>query len=183
MSERSLFDQEEPPAAPLPFEVLVQRSEALLDDLVQGFPIGYRPILVWRNLRVSAGLARYHERTIVLSRLILTDFERLDLTLKHEYAHLMAVARHGRKAANHGPLWQAAMRELGQKPTVRHNYEVERNAKRQQVAYRCRGCGALITRSKRLPKGRKYVHAVCGGALRLESIARTKTEPQSEISA
>lgn len=170
MSERSLFDLEDPPAAPPTLEALVQRSEELLQDLVQGFPIGYCPTLVWKSLRVSAGLARYQDRTIVLSRNILTDFDRLNLTLKHEYAHLMAVARHGRKAANHGPYWQMAMRELGLEPIVRHSYEVERNAKRQQVGYRCRGCGALITRSKRLPKGRKYVHAVCGGALRLESV-------------
>lgn len=171
-SERTLFDLEESSASPVDFRVLVERSVELLESLCRDFPIGYRPRLVWKNLRVSAGLARYQDQTIVLSAMILTDFERMEGTLKHEYAHLMAVARHGRKAANHGPFWQAAMRELGCEPVVRHSYEVQRNLPRQQVGYLCKKCGAMITRSKRLPRGRKYVHADCGGALKLESVAQ-----------
>lgn len=167
MTERTLFDFEEP----LDFPALAARSEQLLASLCQGFPIGYEPRVVWKNLRVSAGIARYQDQTIVLSRALLTTADRMELTLKHEYAHLMAVARHGRKAANHGVFWQSAMRELGCEPTVRHSYEVQRNSKRQRVGYRCKGCGELITRSKRLPRGRKYVHTVCGGALRLEFVA------------
>lgn len=170
MSERNLFDWEDSDAPAPTFEALLRRSESVLEELVRDYPIGYFPRLVWKNLRVSAGLARYHDKTIVLSARILTTFERLERTLKHEYAHLMAVARHGRKAANHGPHWQAAMIELGCEPVVRHTYEVQRNERRQEVGYRCKGCGTLVTRTKRLPRGRKYVHAFCGGALQLEYV-------------
>lgn len=88
-------------------------------------------------------------------------------TLLHEYAHLLAVARHGNKAGNHGPAWQKAMRDLGREPIVRHTYEVERNARRQQVIYKCTKCSKEFARGRKLPRGRKYLHAACGGPIRL----------------
>ncbi len=145
-------------------------AEAILADLCRTFPLGFVPTLVWKNLRVSAGIARYREREIVLSRRLLIDAERLESTLKHEYAHHMAVARHGRKAAGHGPYWQTAMRDLGLEPQVRHTYAVERNASRQEVGYRCKRCGVLITRGRRLNRRRKYYHSLCGGPLKLEYV-------------
>jgi predicted SprT family Zn-dependent metalloprotease len=160
---------------------LVPFADRLLDELCERFPIGYRPVLVWKRLRVSAGIAKYRERTIVLSRTILTDRERLDTTLKHEYAHLLAVARHGRKAAGHGPHWQAAMSDLGLEPAVRHQYEVVRNAKRQEVGYRCRRCGALITRGRRLNGRRRYVHSLCGGPLKLEFVRQAQELPENPV--
>lgn len=149
---------------------LETRAYALLGELCLRHPCGFVPAVVWKNLRVSAGIAKYRERQIVLSRLLLVDEARLDSTLKHEYAHHLAVARHGRRAAGHGPHWQAAMRELGLEPKVRHDYPVERNAPRQEVGYRCRRCGALITRTRRLNRRRKYFHSLCGGPLKLEYV-------------
>jgi predicted SprT family Zn-dependent metalloprotease len=152
-------------------EVLPAYAAQLLAQLCARHPIGYVPKLIWKNLRVSAGMAYYRQGAIGLSRLILTDQERVRATLIHEYAHLLAVARHGRRAANHGPFWQAAMRELGEEPTVRHTYEVARNQPRQSVSYTCVRCGAVLQRSRRLPRTRKYVHAACGGPVRLTSVA------------
>lgn len=165
----------------MPTAALFAFAERLLGDLSRDHPIGYAPRLVWKNLRVSAGIAKYRERTIVLSKRLLTDEVRLASTLKHEYAHLLAVARHGRKAAGHGPLWQAAMRELGEEPKVRHDYEVERNASRQEVGYRCRKCGALITRGRRLNRRRHYVHSLCGGPLKLEFVRAAPVAPPSSL--
>ena len=145
-------------------------SHELLDRLCAAHPIGEAPRLVWKNLRVSAGIAKYRPPTIVLSRILLTDGERMESTLRHEYAHLLAVHRHGKRAAGHGRWWQEAMRELGCEPRVRHDYEVERNGRRQEVGYRCKRCGALITRGRRLTKGRSYYHVPCGGALKLEFV-------------
>lgn len=134
------------------------------------FPLPKRPTLVWKNLRVSAGIARYRTWSISLSRILLNTEERLENTLAHEYAHLLAVHRHGPKAGNHGPHWKEAMRDLGYEPTVRHSYEVERNERRQQAVYQCTRCGAMIPRARRLPKGRTYVHAACGGAVKLKFV-------------
>ncbi len=126
-------------------------------------------------MRVSAGMAYYRTGVIGLSSKILDTEEKVRSTLVHEYAHLLAVDRHGRKAASHGPIWRQTMIELGAEPTVRHRYEVERNQPRQKVEYRCVKCGKLIERSRRLPKRRRYVHATCGGNLRLHAVEKITT--------
>lgn len=156
-------------AAP-PIVDLGRYAESILDKAVIEHPIGYRPKLEWRRYRVTAGCAFYKLGVIALSSVLITDEERLRTTLLHEYAHLMAYARFGRRGANHGPAWQAAMRELGLEPIVRHRYEAKRNAPRQEVGYRCKRCGQVLVRRRRLPKRRKYVHASCGGSLELEFV-------------
>lgn len=156
---------------------LEEQAEATLEKLCRDHPLGYRPRLVWKNLRVTAGIARYMEQEIVLSRTLLMDETRMISTLKHEYAHLLAVARHGRKAAGHGPRWKQAMRELGEEPTVRHCFEVERNSRRQEVGYQCKRCGTILVRHRRLPRGRRYYHVNCGGSLKLEYV---RALPDSE---
>lgn len=138
----------------------------LLEQLLSTFPLR-RPLAIhWRNLRVTAGIAYHRDNRIALSRLVLTDLERLDETVRHEYAHLLAVVRHGPSAAGHTPEWRQAMLDLGLEPRVHHTYEVRRNRPRQQVAYRCQRCGCLILRRRRLPRRRRYVHAGCGGQVR-----------------
>ena len=149
-------------------------ADQLLIRLCEQFPLGYKPKLTWKKLRVTAGLAYYHRGEIALSSLLLIDEERLDSTLRHEYAHLLAVKRHGRKAAGHGPHWRVAMVELGLEPKVQHNYPVQRNSTQQKVVYRCLKCGSKLDRARRLPRRRKYVHARCGGALKLEAIERVE---------
>ncbi|MGV3618095.1 MAG: SprT-like domain-containing protein [Fimbriimonas sp.] len=150
---------------------LLATAEEELARLCALFPLGYVPELQWRPYRVTAGMAYYRLHAIGLSTRVLKDEAAVRETLGHEYAHLLAVARHGTKAANHGPLWQRAMIDLGLEPKVRHTYDVERNRPRQRVTYRCLGCGASIVRSRRLPTKRRYVHVPCGGDLRLESVA------------
>lgn len=160
--------RKEPPVAP----ELRATAERELARLIAAFPMNYVPSLQWKAYRVTAGMAYYRKGVIGLSTLVLKDEAAVRETLGHEYAHLLAVARHGPKAANHGPLWQRAMRDLGLEPKVRHNYDVERNSPRQTVTYRCLGCGASIERARRLPSRRRYVHARCGGDLRLESVTK-----------
>lgn len=147
-------------------------AQRLLSQLSQDFPMGYVPKLTWKSLRVTAGIAYYKRGEIALSRLVLDTEERLRITLTHEYAHLLAVHRHGQKGAGHGRHWQQAMRDLGLEPIVKHDYPVQRNATRQKVVYQCVKCGVKLNRARRLPKRRKYVHARCGGGLRLESVER-----------
>jgi len=157
-------------------EGLNLRAQEVLDDLCARFPMGYRPRLTWKRLRVSAGIARYAEGEIVLSSTILASAEAMEDTLVHEYGHLLAVHRHGRRAAGHGRAWKEAMRDLGASGTVRHSYSVKRNARRQEVGYLCVKCGRVLIRSRKLPRGKRYAHAGCGGPLRL-SFVRAATSP------
>lgn len=140
-------------------------AERRLGELAITHPIGYTPELEWRSLRVTAGLADFRRRAIILSSILITDSERLESTLLHEYAHLMAFARHGRRGGGHGAAWRTAMLELGRQPTVTHSYAVERNVPRQAVAYRCQACGAEFVRRRKLCSRFAYRHVGCGGRL------------------
>jgi SprT protein len=157
-------------------------AEALLADLMCQAPLKRRPKIEWRSYRVTAGVAYYRAGVIGLSKLVLKTPEQLSTTLIHEYAHLLAYERHGRAGAGHGVLWKSVMIELGQDPRRTHNYEVQRNQPRQEVGYRCIRCGITVVRKRRLPKGRRYVHARCGGDLRLSYVrdASIKFEEKSE---
>lgn len=155
-----------------PSPELLAAAESCLADLMARHPLPYAPRIEWRNYRVTAGMAYYRIGVIGLSYHVLTTPGMVVDTLTHEYAHLLAVARHGVRAAGHGPAWRQAMRDLGQEPKVRHNYEVVRNERRQRVTYRCLKCGKQFDRPRRLPQHRKYVHASCGGDLRLVSVTR-----------
>ncbi len=146
-------------------------AELLLAELASGFPVGYSPILRWRNLRVSAGLAHFREGAISLSIPLLDSKVRLEATLRHEYAHLLAYSRCGAAGRGHGAAWRLAMSDLGVAAEVRHRFDVRRNASRQVVIYRCDRCEAVIERKRRLPRGRLYLHVDCGGSIRLARIA------------
>ncbi len=148
-------------------------ADEILDKLMSEFPLRSRPEIVWKPLRVTAGIAYYRVNRIGLSSLLLTTEERLRTTLIHEYAHLLAVQRHGPLAASHGACWKQAMHDLGATPERTHRYEVQRNNAQQQVTYQCKRCGAKIVRARRLSKKRKYVHANCGGRISLLSVERT----------
>lgn len=145
---------------------LPQSAEFILAELSASHPLGYVPQIVWRGYRVSAGMAYYRIGAIGLSRTVITTEQQLRDTLVHEYAHLLAYHRHGKKGVGHGPPWKQAMVDLGAPPKVRHNYEVQRNERRQEVAYQCQKCGALLMRSRKLPKRRRYIHNNCGGPIK-----------------
>jgi len=153
-----------------PSPEMIALAQRELDRLCAEFPMGYRPSLEWRPFRTTAGMAYYRRKAIGLGASVLTTPERLIDTLIHEYAHLLAYARHGQAGRGHGAGWQRAMIDLGVEPRVRHTYEVARNASRQVVTYRCVRCGSSIERRRRLPRGRKYVHAQCGGGLKLVGV-------------
>lgn len=153
-----------------PSPELGETARALLDRLAAEFPLSGAARLEWRRFRASAGRAHYEERLILLSSMLLTDVDRLERTLKHEYAHLLAFDRHGRAGAGHGAAWRRAMADLGLPPVVRHDYPTDRNQPRQAVTYRCQRCGSALIRKRRLPRRRMFVHASCGGSLQLESV-------------
>ena len=147
-------------------ESLRQVAAGLFDQLVRDYPLSYSPCLVWKKLRVSAGMAYPEQGQIALSTVVLRDEPAVRDTLIHEYAHLLAVDRYGRSGRGHGMHWRRTMEELGSKPVVRHRYDVVRNTARQRVLYRCAKCGHVIERTKRLPRRRRYAHVACGGEVK-----------------
>jgi len=154
----------------MPALALLNAAHDALREATAAFPLSYTPTVVWKGYRVTAGMAYYKIGVIGLSVHVLQTPEAVRETLLHEYAHLLAVQRQGLKAANHGEAWRQAMRDLGLPPIVRHQFSVERNVPRQEVTYLCRRCGKAIVRNRRLPKRRKYVHAGCGGDLKLQAV-------------
>jgi SprT protein len=156
---------------------LVAYAQRLLDQIAAEFALKEPARIEWRLYRVAAGKAYFHEGVIGLSSRLLDTEEKVRDTLIHEYAHLLAVDRHGRVAANHGPLWQRAMRDLGAEPTRTHSYEVEPPRQSKAVTYRCEKCHREIIRKRCLPRGRLFVHAQCGGSLRLIAEARIMNIP------
>ena len=154
------------------FQALREVADRRLKELTIQFPLGYQPQLVWKGYRVTAGMAYFRKGVIGLSFNVLKDETHVLDTLVHEYAHLLAVARYGVKAAGHGEPWRQAMRDLGQEPKVRHNYPVERNIPRQRVTYLCVKCGRSIFRARRLPRRKRYIHVNCGGDLKLAKVER-----------
>jgi SprT protein len=165
-----------PSAAPDPDLQAV--AGELLADLGRRFPLRTVPTLVWKRLRVSAGIAYYRRYEIALSAVVLVRADQVRETLTHEYAHLLAFERAGARGAGHGAEWRQAMRDLGLEPVVHHRYDVIRNRRRQEVGYVCERCGQAILRRRRLPRTRRYVHAGCGGGIQF-AYSRAVTDTAS----
>jgi len=140
-------------------------AEAILDQLLAVHPLGYRPQIVWRKMPVSAGKAYFLRGQIGLSTVLITDSLRLQDTLVHEFAHLLAYHRHGKAGTGHGQPWRQAMRDLGARPEVYHDYPVERRRMERNLSYKCRKCGVAFNRARPLKRGFKYTHIGCGGAI------------------
>ncbi|HRJ26868.1 MAG TPA: SprT-like domain-containing protein [Fimbriimonadaceae bacterium] len=154
----------------------VASALALLAHLEAEFPLKREVRLEWRRYRTTAGMADVVGYRIMLSQLLMTDADRLESTLRHEFAHLLACDRHGLRARGHGRAWQQAMRDLGQKPEVTHRYPVQRNQPRQQVRLRCQLCHAEFARSRKLPRRRRYLHVGCGGVIEMIDVAPVRPE-------
>jgi SprT protein len=152
---------------PVVIESLHLYAQELLEKTYLEFPIAFIPLLEWRRLRVTAGLAYFEQNKIALSAIVLVNTEQIHNTLLHEYAHLLAYHRAGRKGIGHGAVWRQAMIDLGLSPKIHHQYEVQRNESKNLVYYQCKRCGYSFSRKRKLARGRKYYHVSCGGLVQL----------------
>ena len=164
------------PSNPVVSEDHRAAAESALLEAIQKFPMSYTPALEWRRYSVTAGMAHYQHGLISLSAVVLKDPATVRETLLHEYAHLLAFDRHGRKGAGHGKHWKQAMVDLGLEPKVHHHYEVVRNQSRQVVVYRCKRCGLSFERKRQLQRRKSYVHRQCGGQIALVEVQRATLE-------
>ncbi len=150
-----------------------------LDEAQSKYPLSFDPGLEWRRYSVTAGMAHYQQGLISLSAIVLKEPHQVRETLLHEYAHLLAFDRHGRKGVGHGRHWRQAMVDLGLEPKVHHQYEVVRNQARQTVVYRCKKCGETFARKRRLPQRKRYFHRQCGGQIALLEVQRATTQKET----
>lgn len=154
----------------------VEKADLALAEAIERFPMSYHPVLEWRRYSVTAGMAHYQHGMISLSAVVLKDPAHIRETVLHEYAHLLAYDRHGRKGAGHGKHWKQAMVDLGLEPKVHHHYEVVRNQSRQVVVYRCKKCGLTFERKRRFQHRKRYFHRQCGGQIDLVEVQRATLE-------
>lgn len=112
----------------------------------------------------AAGCAYPKRNLIRLNPRLLTDESRIEDTLAHEYAHLLAYERHGAGIRPHGPEWRAVLRSMGYDPKRCHDYP-EAQTLGARLVYACERCGFAFRRRRRLPTRRTYVHAKCGGRI------------------
>ncbi|MBI1331499.1 MAG: SprT-like domain-containing protein [Armatimonadetes bacterium] len=160
-------------------ETIQTAADQALDEAQSKFPLPYTPMLEWRRYSVTAGMAHYQQGLISLSSIVLKDPDHVRETLLHEYAHLLAFARHGRRGAGHGKHWRQAMVDLGLEPKVHHHYEVVRNQSHQKVVYRCKRCGYTFDRKRRLPQRKRYFHRDCGGQIAFVEVQRATRQKES----
>ncbi len=151
-------------------------AQVALDEAIEKFPMSYYPVVEWRRYSVTAGMAHYQHGMITLSVVVLKDPSHIRETLLHEYAHLLAFDRHGKKGAGHGKHWRQAMVDLGLEPKVHHHYEVVRNQSRQVVVYKCKKCGEKFSRRRQMTRSKRYFHRQCGGQIMLVEVQRATIE-------
>lgn len=101
------------------------------------------------RLRTTAGLAYYRTRRVILNpKLIEVSSEEVQITLRHELAHLVAQARAGRQRVSpHGAEWQQACADLGIPNEARcHNLPFKQRRVTRRYFYQCPECGEILPR-------------------------------------
>jgi SprT protein len=104
------------------------------------------------RLQTSAGQARFPEMRVLLNRRLLEVEEiELEITLRHELAHLLASWRaFPRRVAPHGGQWRTACDDLGIPGENRcHRLGWKRRKVRRQWRYSCPNCGSHVDRVRR----------------------------------
>jgi SprT protein len=135
--------------------VLEHKCRQWIKDLgVVGIP---QDIQVRWNSRMTttAGYARFPAFVIDLNQHLKKYEEEIERTLKHELAHLLALAKYGVKIEAHGAEWKYYCAKLGiSDETVRHRLQLgERRQVEKKYTYHCLNCKIEV---KRVRKFKRY---------------------------
>lgn len=107
----------------------------------------------WNSrLKTSAGRADYRHKLISLNPRLFEHPGEIDLTLRHELAHLLAQFRAGRRRVlPHGEEWHQACRDLGITDEKRcHNLPFPARRYTPRYIYRCPNCRQEFPRVRRV---------------------------------
>jgi SprT protein len=137
------------PPALTPASELQARAAKLLrkagcSKLADAVQVRWNPRMV-----TTAGLANYGKLQVVLNpRIAQFGPAEIDVTLRHELAHLLARDRAGRRRiAPHGPEWKEACRDLGIGGEKRcHTLPLPRREMKRRHVYRCGRCHQEVHR-------------------------------------
>jgi len=144
------------------------RSEAL-------FGVRIEPVISFDLKGQAAGQANYRENKIRFNRQLLEKYtpEFVDQTVPHEFAHLVAYQKFGRRIRPHGMEWKRVMEAFGVTPTRTHNFDVSPTRRLKRFHYRCHCPGSdyqlSSIRHNRIQRGRIYLCRKCGSSLFLQS--------------
>ncbi len=95
--------------------------------------------------------------------------ESLRQTLLHEIAHFLdhqTLLPNQNSRQPHGRSWQRWLERLGGQQNSGNSAALQQlYRQRLKPVARCKNCGALLKRLRRLPRGRRWLHRECGGLL------------------
>lgn len=109
----------------------------------------------WNSrLKTAAGRADYREKLISLNPRLIEHPEEIDLTLRHELAHILAQFRAGRRRISpHGTEWKQACRDLGIPGEKRcHTLPFPANRYTPRYIYRCPNCRRDFPRVRKIKR-------------------------------
>ena len=106
--------------------LVLDKLSELQKKVCRLFGVTVNPEVVFDLRGQAAGQANYLKNKIRFNRDLLEKFtdEFVSQTVPHEFAHLVAYAKFGRRIKPHGSEWQSVMVALGVKPVRTHNFEV-----------------------------------------------------------
>ena len=140
------------------------RSEAL-------FGVRIEPVISFDLKGQAAGQANYRENKIRFNRQLLEKYagEFVDQTVPHEFAHLVAYQKFGRRIRPHGMEWKRVMEAFGVDPARTHSFNVAPTRRLKRFHYRCHCPGSdyqlSSIRHNRVQRGGIYLCRKCGCAL------------------
>ena len=156
-------------------ELLVANKLAELKGKAEGlFGVSIVPVISFDLRGQAAGQANYRENKIRFNRQLLEKYttEFVDQTVPHEFAHLVAYQKFGRRIRPHGAEWKKVMEAFGVDPARTHNFDVSPTRRLKRFHYRCHCPGSdyqlSSIRHNRILRGRVYLCRKCGSALYLQ---------------
>jgi predicted SprT family Zn-dependent metalloprotease len=112
----------------------------------------------------SYGLCRYREKRIELNlRFAETaSLKDIEQVIRHEIAHILA-SREGEY--QHGPIWRYWAIQLGIEPERTCSLSGELTVRSPRYVAKCKNCGHVFSRRRKVKEGRVIWCAKCGPQL------------------
>ena len=132
------------------------------------YGIDIRPEVLFNLRGQAAGQANYRATRIRFNQELLRKYkaEFINQTVPHEFAHLIAYQKFGRRIKPHGKEWKSVMIELGASPSRTHGFEASSARKLRRFLYQCNceGSSYELTsiRHNRIQRGQMYICSKCG---------------------
>ena len=151
--------------------LVLDKLSALQKEVRRVFGVTVNPEIAFDLRGRAAGQANYQKDKIRFNRDLLEKYtdEFVSQTVPHEFAHLVAYTKFGRRIRPHGAEWKSVMIALDVKPVRTHSFEVMPARRLKRFPYKCNCPGLLhelsTIRHNRIQRGRLYICKKCGKAL------------------